>query len=52
MSSTKRDIQCPCGHYLGSSTNSTGGGTKHCSACKRRVKFTLTKNGVFTAYEK
>lgn len=48
---TKRDIICPCGHHLGTTINSTGGGTKYCSKCKKRVKFELSKDDVKTYYE-
>ena len=47
-----RDIVCPCGNYLGSTRNTSGGGSKVCTACKKRVKFSITKNGIYTAYTK
>jgi len=48
----KRDIVCPCNNYLGSTTNTSGGGTKVCSACKKRVKYTCTKTAIYAAYIK
>ena len=48
----KKNIVCPCGHLLGTTTNPGGRGEKTCSCCKRRVKFTVTPTKVLTAYIK
>lgn len=47
----KRDIVCKCGNLLGSTTNTSGGGEKVCSVCKKRVKYSCSANGVYTAYK-
>lgn len=48
----RRDIVCPCGHYLGSTNNTSGGGEKICTTCKKRIKYTITPNGVYTAIKR
>lgn len=50
--SKKRDIVCPCGNYLGNTTNINSAGTKVCNSCKRTVKYTATKDGIYTSYQK
>lgn len=50
--SEKKNIVCPCGHLLGTTSNASGGGTKNCPCCKRKVKYTVTPTKVFTAYTK
>lgn len=42
-----RDWVCPCGQYLGSTTQKNGSYDKYCSACRRRIKITVTPNGVY-----
>lgn len=49
---TKYDIVCRYGNILGSTTNTSGGGTKQCSACKQEVKYSVSKDRVSTAYQK
>lgn len=48
----KKDIVCPCGRLLGSTANSSGGGTKVCPSCKKRVHYDITPARVYTSYMK
>lgn len=46
----RKDIVCPCGKLLGQTNNSSGGGTKVCPACKKRVRYDCTQSTVYTTY--
>ena len=46
----KKEIKCPCGKLLGTTTNSSGGGSKVCPVCKKRVRYDCTETKVYTAY--
>lgn len=46
----KKPIVCPCGKLLGQTTNCSGGGTKVCPNCKKRVHYDVTETKVYTAY--
>lgn len=43
-------VYCKCGNLLtGGSSSKTGGGSKTCSACKRKVRW-IIRNGVVSVY--
>lgn len=46
----KKEIVCPCGKLLGTTTNSSGGGTRMCPCCKRKVRYDVGPTRVHTAY--
>lgn len=46
----RKDIVCPCGKLLGSTMNESGGGTKVCPSCKKRVRYDCSKDRVYTSY--
>lgn len=46
----KKPIICPCGKLLGTTTNNSGGGSKVCPLCKRRVRYDCAETKVYTAY--
>ena len=49
--STVKQIICPCGHLLRTTAVTTSGGeTRTCPCCKRKVKITITPTKVYTAY--
>lgn len=50
MEKKKKDIVCKCGKLLGTTTNFSGGGTKVCPSCKKRVRYDVTPTGVHTSY--
>lgn len=47
---TKKEIVCPCGHLLGTTTNSNYAGTKNCPICKKKVHFEVKNGNVHTSY--
>lgn len=47
---TKKNIVCRCGKLLGTTSNSSGGGTKICPSCKRKVRYDVTPTRVYTSY--
>lgn len=46
----RKDIVCMCGHYFGFTTNSSGGGTKNCPSCKRKIRYDVTPTKVYVSY--
>lgn len=46
----KKEIVCPCGKLLGTTTNSSGGGIRTCPCCKQKVRFDVGPRSVHTAY--
>lgn len=46
----KKEIVCKCGKLLGTTTNSSGGGTKVCPSCKRRIRYDVTPTRVHVSY--
>lgn len=51
LMAAKKDIVCPCGKLLGTTTNSSGGGTKTCPCCKKKVRYDVTSTTVYTSYQ-
>lgn len=47
----KKNIVCPCGRLLGTNQNSSGGGTKVCPSCKRKVRYEVTPTHIYVHYE-
>lgn len=47
----RKDIVCKCGKLLGYTTNSSGGGTKVCPSCKRRIRYDITPTKVYVSYD-
>lgn len=48
----RKEIIRKCGKLLGSTSNSSGGGTKMCPSCKRRIRYDVTPTRVYVSYEK
>lgn len=46
----KKEIVCKCGRLLGTTTNSSGAGTKVCPSCKRRIRYDVTPSRVHVSY--
>ena len=46
----KKAIVCKCGKLLGTTTNNSGGGTKVCPSCKRKIEFDVTPTKVYVSY--
>lgn len=47
----KKPIVCKCGKLIRYTTNSSGGGTTICPACKKRIRWDATPNKVYVAYQ-
>lgn len=47
-----KEIVCKCGRLLGTTSASSGAGTKVCPSCKKRVHYQIGPNKVHTSYVK
>ena len=48
----KKDIVCPCGRLIRQTTSNAGAGTVVCPSCKKRIRYDITSNKVYTSYVK
>lgn len=48
----RKEIVCKCGRLLGTTSSQSGAGTKICPSCKKKVRYDITPNKVYTSYVK